>query len=190
MRKKNTIRLNESQLRNMISESVKQVLSERYITPDDVLDFEDLGVTPEEYRKLVDYDDNCRQEKSSHFINPTLYSYLQYKDNFAGPKKYPDVLKRYEQGQYQKMPSNDNINHYIERNNSNLYDSDTDFRNSYINDDKFKYDAKAGKAISDLEKMNKKRIHNSVKNRRTNRKDYNKANERFLHRKGSLNREI
>lgn len=88
------------------------------------------------------------------------------------------------------MPSNDNINHYIERNNSNLYDSDTDFRNSYINDDKFKYDAKAGKAISDLEKMNKKRIHNSVKNRRTNRKDYNKANERFLHRKGSLNREI
>ncbi len=163
MRKKNTIRLNGSQLRNMISESVKQVLSERYITPDDVSDFEDLGVTPEEYRKLVDYDDNFRQEKSSHFMNPTLYSYLQYKDNFAGPKKYPDVLKRYEQLQYQKMPSNDNINHYIERNNSNLYDSDTDFRNSYINDDKFKYDAKAGKAISDLEKMNKKRIHNSVK---------------------------
>ena len=28
MRKKNTIRLNESQLHNMISESVKQVLSE------------------------------------------------------------------------------------------------------------------------------------------------------------------
>ena len=99
MAKKQTIRLTESQLHNIIRESIKDILREE-INSDDYAPWEDPNtwITPTETLRGMGYDENgMRRGKKyyDHLLNPD-WRFNQDK----GYDRYDDILSNYPDEQY------------------------------------------------------------------------------------------
>lgn len=96
---KQIIRLTESDLHNIVKESVNKILSEmgnfHNASPEELLDTDYEGVSPEEYNQLRQYDKgmNVRMinNKGGYYGNPKLDSYLKYRNRDRGDSKKSDM---------------------------------------------------------------------------------------------------
>ena len=210
---KRKVRLTESDLHNIIKESVKKVLreerfktikphSEEYYNshlydPDYEDGFADWEKDADKYDTFYNYDKElpARVKKSNPNQGPyeikhtpTRMSYEEYMRRQEDPHYYGDPWKDIRR-------VNNNFDYMKRLNYCNTYNQNTHndssewFRSKFLDDGYT--DDKIQRDIRDqLYDLKKDRNKESVKQRRELKKDVEVADKRPLHRKGSLNRDI
>lgn len=96
---KRRIRLTESDLHRIVKESVKNILKEaekfHNASPQELLDTDYEGLSPDEYNHLRQYDKgmNVRMinNKGGYYGNPKLDSYLKYRDRNREDSRNSDM---------------------------------------------------------------------------------------------------
>ena len=211
-RNKKTIRLTESDLHNIIKESVNKILSERLHTikphsqeyydiynhetgSDDGADYEYDSDT---YKTMYDYDKSMLSTcDDDNMKEPKAYgSYKQYMQNRNGVNKNFDMKRAWDEND-KAIANQRSEAEYMQRKRSQFEPRQRDyegekFRNQYVNSQYEDWeDINGNDDVSRALKQNRKDRVDNAKAKRANRKEIrNIGNDKSLHRKGSLNRKL